>query len=53
MNSLKWGDQIEADALALVRTVGDKGWEAKLAAYLGKRKTLTERYAKERERAMP
>lgn len=53
VNSPKWCYQIEADALALVRTFGgDKGWETMLAAYLGKRKTLAERYAKERAMQM-
>jgi hypothetical protein len=52
VNSPEWCYQIEADALALMRTFGDKGWKAKLAAYLEKRGTLAKRYAKERTMQM-
>lgn len=52
VNSPKWCYQIEADALALLGTFGGKGWEANLAAYLEIRKTLAERYARERKMLM-
>lgn len=41
--------QIEPDTLALLRTFGTAGWNKNLMKYLGTRKTLTARYAKERE----
>jgi hypothetical protein len=41
--------QIEPDTLTLLRTFGTAEWNKNLAAYLKTRKTLTARYAKERE----
>lgn len=41
--------QIEADALALMRTFGTDEWEHSLAAYQETRQALAARYARERE----
>ncbi len=52
VNSPKWVYQIEPDALNLVNAFGSANWEGKLASYLAKRKSLAERYAKERKMQM-
>lgn len=49
VNSPKAVYQIEPDTLALLKTFGTASWTADLDAYLKTRKTLTARYAKERE----
>ena len=49
VNSPKAVYQIEPEALALLKTYGTKAWKANLAAYLAQHKTLTARYAKERD----
>src|ERR1700680_236459 len=49
VNSPKAVYQIEPDTLALLKTFGTAAWNASLEAYLKTRKTLTARYAKERE----
>ncbi len=49
VNSPKAVYQIEEETLMLLRTQGTKNWKADLSAYLARRKTLTERYAHERE----
>jgi adenine-specific DNA-methyltransferase len=41
--------QIEPATLTLVQTYGSPAWEANLAAYLARRPTLAERYARERD----
>lgn len=49
VNSPKAVYQIEAAALALLRTFGTPAWHDGLTAYLAQRETLVARYAKERE----
>lgn len=49
VNSPKAVYQIEADTLKLLRTFGTAAWTKNLEKYLKTRKTLTARYAKERE----
>lgn len=49
VNSPKAVYQIEPSTLALVKTFGGAGWAAGLARCLGQRKTLTARYAKQRD----
>lgn len=49
VNSPKAVYQIEPDTLALLKTFGTASWNTALEAYLKTRKTLTARYAKERE----
>jgi len=49
VNSPKTVYQIEPATLALLRTFGTPAWHDSLTAYLVKRKTLVDRYAKERE----
>ncbi len=49
VNSPKAVYQIEADTLTLLRSFGTATWNKKLEKYLTTRKTLTARYAKERE----
>jgi hypothetical protein len=49
VNSPKAVYQIEADTLTLLRTFGTAAWNKNLEKYLKTRKTLTARYAKERE----
>ncbi len=49
VNSPKAVYQIEPDTLTLLRNFGTAAWNANLAKYLKTRKTLTARYAKERE----
>lgn len=49
VNSPKWCYQVAPAALALLRTWGQSSWDAGLTAYLAKRKTLAEQYARERE----
>ncbi|MFQ1711822.1 MULTISPECIES: BsuBI/PstI family type II restriction endonuclease [Aeromonas] len=49
VNSPKAVYQIEPSALNLLRTFGTPEWNDCLTAYLAKRETLVERYAKERE----
>lgn len=49
VNSPKAVYQIEADTLALLRSFGTATWNKNLEKYLTTRKTLTARYAKERE----
>lgn len=51
-NSPYWVYQIDRDVLELVRVFGLPAWEERLAAYLGQRKTLAERYANERDMRM-
>jgi adenine-specific DNA-methyltransferase len=48
-NSPKAVYQIESSTLDLVRTFGDEGWEAALAAYLASSESLAERYRRVRE----
>jgi hypothetical protein len=43
--------QIAPEALALLRTFGEKSWDDNRVTYLSKRQTLTERYARRRELA--
>ncbi len=49
VNSPKAVYQIESVTLELLRGFGKPGWEDRLSAYLAERKTLAERYAKERD----
>lgn len=49
VNSPKWVYQIEPAALQLFQQFGQENWEAALAHYLKKQKTLSEKYAQERE----
>jgi hypothetical protein len=49
VNSPKAVYQIEAATLTLLRSFGTAAWNRKLEKYLKTRKTLTARYAKERE----
>lgn len=49
VNSPKAVYQIEPDVLELIKSFGSKKWKDSLHKYLGKQKTLAERYAKERE----
>ena len=49
VNSPKAVYQIEPETLNLLRGFGTPEWEDKLSLYLGARKTLAARYAKERE----
>lgn len=49
VNSPKAVYQIEPFALELIQCYGGKEWEEKLTAYLSKKGTLAERYAKRRE----
>ncbi|HOD99509.1 MAG TPA: BsuBI/PstI family type II restriction endonuclease [Kiritimatiellia bacterium] len=49
VNSPKAVYQIEAAALALLRTFGTPAWHDRLTAYLAERETLVARYAKKRE----
>lgn len=49
VNSPNWCYQIEPGTLALLRTFGGTKWKNSLAAYLKDRKTLTQKYARERE----
>ncbi len=49
VNSPKAVYQMAPDALVLMRAYGTKQWKAKLQAYLSTRKTLTAKYAKDRE----
>ncbi len=49
INSPKWVYQISPDCLNLIRTFNTSHWNQVLAAYLVKRKTLTQRYAKARQ----
>jgi len=54
VNSPKAVYQIEAAALALLRTYGTREWNGKLEEYLAQRETLTARYARERrQRRIP
>ena len=49
VNSPKAVYQIEPNTLTLIRSFGSASWREKLTAYLTDHKTLTARYAKERE----
>lgn len=49
VNSPKAVYQIEPKTLALLKSFGTAEWDANLEVYLSKRKTLTARYAKERD----
>ncbi len=49
VNSPKSVYQIEPEALQLLRTFGSKDWSRNLKKYLGVRKTLVAKYAKERQ----
>jgi hypothetical protein len=49
VNSPKAVYQIEAETLLLVRSFGTAAWNKNLESYLKARKTLTARYARERE----
>ena len=49
VNSPKAVYQIEPEALALLKSYGTKTWKENVAAYLAQHKTLTARYAKERD----
>jgi hypothetical protein len=49
INSPNWCYQIEPHALELIKTYGSTKWKKTLAAYLRDRKTLTQKYARERE----
>ena len=49
VNSPKAVYQIEPEALALLKTYGTKAWKENVAVYLAQHKTLTARYAKERD----
>lgn len=48
-NSPKWVYQIEPNVLQLLKSFGQKDWNQQLDAYLSNRRTLAERYAKQRE----
>lgn len=52
INSPKWCYQIEPSLLTLLKTFGSSEWEANLTSYMEQRKTLAERYAKERKMRM-
>lgn len=49
VNSPKAVYQIEPRTVALLRRFGSRQWDAKLRTYLAQRKTLAQRYARERE----
>lgn len=49
VNSPKAVYQVEAAALALLRTFGSRSWHDQLTAYLAERETLIARYAKARK----
>lgn len=49
VNSPRAVYQITPNALALIKTYGKAGWAKRLAAYQGDVKTLTEKYAQNRE----
>lgn len=49
VNSPKAVYQVELDTLTLLRTFGTPAWKKNLQEYLKNRKTLTARYARERE----
>jgi hypothetical protein len=49
INSPNWCYQIEPHALELIKTYGNTKWKKALAAYLRDQKTLTQKYARERE----
>lgn len=48
VNSPNFVYQIESSTLELLQTYGTEGWDRNVAAYLGSRETLQERYAAER-----
>jgi hypothetical protein len=52
INSPKTVYQIEANLLAVLKSYGTKSWKSKLANYLSLRKTLIEKYAKERDQEL-
>lgn len=49
VNSPRAAYQVSPNALALLKTYGKPGWKKRLAAYQGDVKTLTARYARQRE----
>ncbi len=49
INSPNWCYQIEAETLALIKNYGNANWKKLLTSYLGKRETLKQKYARERE----